>query len=788
MDYGTVFLYCLYACIQMYILMATGVFAFKRHFFSSKSVAMVSEMLFVYLIPLYGVVEISRIGTMDILKLFWILIVNFVIALAISYLLAVLCHYIFKLDERIRESFNLVCTIPAMGALPLVIGKAFCFPGGPIEGDAYCDSMIGLMMLCYFVVCIAVFLIGFLFIFSDKVRNNSLQEKMIYLWHDLIDQLFKKDYTILYLFKKYIKDEKKALEMFEQFEKEHREDMKGIVYEPQESHHHHHHHHHKHPYAFNKDGQIAEGDVVIEDVKGFEDDDNEHNQHQHQHERMHSHHSKHDHDGIPTHPRGVVVNHNDSYFDNQSSCSSSDSSQRNEDIVSHHNDNAQKMNSFKHKNKLMYDQFVILFERKESFYPGHDIKTKFDMETKKEKRDIYFNKSGKHFKVDIDFEVPIDHTHGSKQRANTFAIRKKNFQLQTSEKFQKEKLDSLLQKQSQHPSEHDVNIKSSDALKDINNIDNDDKKDIIIVPEPEEHNNQNESHNNSNKELNIKLTEIHNQLSESMKKKSNYDIIKNYYQSAFDMIEADPNLFKLELVNEYTEVKNEILHKVSHNPPKYPIVRYVKIDRNAVKVINSEWEKFEPKLKIMSSSFKGIPNKGIDIYLFLTKVVSPPTMSVLVGLIICMSGVRDFVFDATNHYWSNFVDGISTLERVMVPFLFLLIGLSAASTNGLSMNVPLKINHIIIVFVLRFVIVPALGILAIYVWKECYGGIVKESFAFRIIMFFPWCLPSAPNMAVIVNLTQYFFEEYGYLILLQNVSSVVFLTILYLIYFVSVGL
>ena len=39
MDYGTVFLYCLYACIQMYILMATGVFAFKRHFFSSKSVA-----------------------------------------------------------------------------------------------------------------------------------------------------------------------------------------------------------------------------------------------------------------------------------------------------------------------------------------------------------------------------------------------------------------------------------------------------------------------------------------------------------------------------------------------------------------------------------------------------------------------------------------------------------------------------------------------------------------------------------------------------------------------------
>ena len=147
LDYGTIFLYCLYACIQMYLLMATGFFAFKRKMFSSKSIAIASEILFVFLIPFYGLVEITRIGTLEILNLFWILIVNFVINLVVSYLLSLVCHYTFKLDERIRESFNLVAAIPAMGALPLVIGKAFCFPGGPIEGDAYCDSLIGLMML-----------------------------------------------------------------------------------------------------------------------------------------------------------------------------------------------------------------------------------------------------------------------------------------------------------------------------------------------------------------------------------------------------------------------------------------------------------------------------------------------------------------------------------------------------------------------------------------------------------------------------------------------------------------
>ena len=68
LDYGTIFLYCLYACIQMYLLMATGFFAFKRKMFSSKSIAMVSEILFVFLIPFYGLVEITRIGTLEILN------------------------------------------------------------------------------------------------------------------------------------------------------------------------------------------------------------------------------------------------------------------------------------------------------------------------------------------------------------------------------------------------------------------------------------------------------------------------------------------------------------------------------------------------------------------------------------------------------------------------------------------------------------------------------------------------------------------------------------------------
>ena len=755
LDYGTIFLYCLYACIQMYLLMATGFFAFKRKMFSSKSIAMVSEILFVFLIPFYGLVEITRIGTLEILNLFWILIVNFVINLVVSYLLSLVCHYTFKLDERIRESFNLVAAIPAMGALPLVIGKAFCFPGGPIEGDAYCDSLIGLMMLCYFVVCIAVFLVGFLLIFSDKSRNTSIQEKMIYLWHILVEKFFKKDDTILYLFNKYLKDKKKALILFEKFQKEHGDDMKGLTYDKIEDHRHHHHKHH--PYEVHKNTEqqpIAEGDIVIEDVKGFENENNN--------------------------PAGTAVNHNDSYFDDQSSISENSNENELNDIFPDNIGNKQKAQTFVNQNPQFSDQFVILFERKESFYPGHDIRKKFEREIKKEKRDVYFNKSGKHFKVDIGIEVPIEHEHPvARQRANTFHTKHKGFLLQTSQKFQKENLNlSNREDKEKVPLEKDIDVEQTNK----NEIKESDKQNSPI-------NNDNNNNNPNNVSPNENKEEDHQERNKKEEsKKTNSYIIKNYYQSAFDMIEEDPELFNLELIKEYEDIKKEILHKVAHNPPKYPIVRSAKIDRNAVALINKEWETFEPKLRLMSSSFKGIPSTGIEINLFLKKVISPPTISVLFGLILSISKIREIIFDDKNHYWTNLVDGMYTIDKVMVPFLFLLIGLSSASTNGLSMNVPLTKVHIIIIFVLRFLVIPFLGILVIYIWKEAYGGIVKDSFAFRIILFFPWCLPSAPNMAVIVNLTQYFFEEYGYLILIQNIACVGTLTILYMIYFITVGL
>ena len=73
-------------------------------------------------------------------------------------------------------------------------------------------------------------------------------------------------------------------------------------------------------------------------------------------------------------------------------------------------------------------------------------------------------------------------------------------------------------------------------------------------------------------------------------------------------------------------------------------------------------------------------------------------------------------------------------------------------------------------------------------WTEYYGGIVKESTAYRLLMFTHWCLPSASNMTLIINMTKYFGNEYGYLILICNMFCIIGLSVLNLIYFVIVGL
>ena len=853
MNYLNTFLFSLYATIQTYIFMGCGIYGYKRGFFSSKSIAVISQLLFVFLIPLYGILEVSRIATMAILNLFWILVVNFVSALIISYTLTYICHKIFKLDERIKFSYNIITAIPAMGALPLVIGKAFCFPNGPLEGDIHCDNMVGLQMMCYLIVCISVFLCCYVLILTDKIFNNNVQNKMIYLWHILIQKKFKKDETILYLFKKYLKDHKKSDELFEKFTNEHGNDLSNLNYDVLckfDGHHilkkHSKHHnkkdsmknpsmknpsmkkniHSNKKESFNvlMNKQIIESPIkkrssfykksgiLQEAAKSY----NMKNPFSHNFEVFDKLEKSMDEIDL-VHGNDAEANYNDSYFKDQSeiseepnenssteskkngeeeessedtiynetfskSSSSSSSSEKNKKI----NKNHKKRNNtlyIKHTNIHKDEQFIVLFENKESFYPGHNPKIKFDSNYKKISEEVFFSKSGKYIKFDYNMKVP---KNGLKNKSKSFYLKGgeiskgiPSFKLQNNKSFKIKQNKSMKVKNSNNNNIHNFDIKNSE--KETNNN--------LQTKE----NNQN---NNNNTNTNDKYLETNDIFLEERKKEekeveinnlTDKQLILNYYNSAFDIIESDPDNFNLQLLNEYEEMKEEILSKIQQSPPQFPIVRSAKIDSNLIDVISKEWKDFELKLSSDNKSFKKNKEEKIDINILLGKCVSPPLLAVIIGFILSVSNVREIIFN-TNHFWGNILDGLGVIDKVFAPFLILLMGISIASTNGLSMNSPLTKLHLIMTFVLRFFVIPGIGLLFIFIWKEVYGGVVKESTVFRIIMFFPWCLPCAPNISVIVNLTQYFFEEYGYIILLQNAACIVTLTVLYLIYFILIGL
>ena len=853
MNYLNTFLFSLYATIQTYIFMGCGIYGYKRGFFSSKSIAVISQLLFVFLIPLYGILEVSRIATMAILNLFWILVVNFVSALIISYTLTYICHKIFKLDERIKFSYNIITAIPAMGALPLVIGKAFCFPNGPLEGDIHCDNMVGLQMMCYLIVCISVFLCCYVLILTDKIFNNNVQNKMIYLWHILIQKKFKKDETILYLFKKYLKDHKKSDELFEKFTNEHGNDLSNLNYDVLckfDGHHilkkHSKHHnkkdlmknpsmknpsmkkniHSNKKESFNvlMNKQIIESPIkkrssfykksgiLQEAAKSY----NMKNPFSHNFEVFDKLEKSMDEIDL-VHGNDAEANYNDSYFKDQSeiseepnenssteskkngeeeessedtiynetfskSSSSSSSSEKNKKI----NKNHKKRNNtlyIKHTNIHKDEQFIVLFENKESFYPGHNPKIKFDSNYKKISEEVFFSKSGKYIKFDYNMKVP---KNGLKNKSKSFYLKGgeiskgiPSFKLQNNKSFKIKQNKSMKVKNSNNNNIHNFDIKNSE--KEANNN--------LQTKE-------NNLNNNNNTNTNDKYLETNDIFLEERKKEekevemtnlTDKQLILNYYNSAFDIIESDPDNFNLQLLNEYEEMKEEILSKIQQSPPQFPIVRSAKIDSNLIDVISKEWKDFELKLSSDNKSFKKNKEEKIDINILLGKCVSPPLLAVIIGFILSVSNVREIIFNK-NHFWGNILDGLGVIDKVFAPLLILLMGISIASTNGLSMNSPLTKLHLIMTFVLRFFVIPGIGLIFIFIWKEVYGGVVKESTVFRIIMFFPWCLPCAPNISVIVNLTQYFFEEYGYIILLQNAACIVTLTVLYLIYFILIGL
>ena len=497
MDVLAILIYCFYAVLQMFINMFVGMLSVWRNILDEKKSKFFSQASFGIVIPLFHIMKIANASTYDVLKLLWVIEVNFIVSMIITYIISFSLQKILKLEVRVKESFNAMMTFPAVGALPIVIGYGYCFPGGPIEHDPFCKTFQGIMMLSVLALTLGLYFFGTILLLSDKKNSENLEIKLKYVWHVVVENVYNnKNYSVLEMFEKYYKIQENALKDFL---------------------------------------------------------------------------------------------------------------------------------TFQEKNKI------------------------------------------------TDF-------------------------------------------------------------------------------------------NNNNIE---------------------------YYNNAFDMVENNLNTEKK---SEFDEFKTNVLNNLEKKPPIFPINLNIKITENNQKIIDKEFENWLNEQKKLDPNFEvKMSEVRVDFFSLLKLLNAPPTNSFYLGLILGLSFIREIIFNSSNIFWFNFIDGINTISNTFSPFLFLVIGVACLPKNKKNENKkdkkPFLINktHVLLIFLVRFIIIPILGVLAVWFWREIYAKEIKSSVVFRLILFFPWCLPSSTTFAVVVNMTGYFFEEYGYLVMLQNFSCIVTLTLLNMIYFLIIG-
>jgi len=261
--------------------------------------------------------------------------------------------------------------------------------------------------------------------------------------------------------------------------------------------------------------------------------------------------------------------------------------------------------------------------------------------------------------------------------------------------------------------------------------------------------------------------------------------VELYYNLIFQEIEENINEKKQP---EFYSLKLDIISQLSDVPNKFPIAKGVLINKKNIDKIKTIWNedyliwinKYIPNFELKKYEY------SVDLFMILNKLCSPPVVASISGILLGLSNLRSIMY-SNNHYISNLMEGFLIVSKVSVPFLYISTGISFVANPGFSLNIIVTKFHVILGMIHRFVIMPVIGFGWVYVWTKYYGGILAESKVIRIAIFIPFCVPSGNNIIMLVNVMKYYINESAALMIMQNISMIVTLTLLYVFYFILIG-
>ena len=75
---------------------------------------------------------------------------------------------------------------------------------------------------------------------------------------------------------------------------------------------------------------------------------------------------------------------------------------------------------------------------------------------------------------------------------------------------------------------------------------------------------------------------------------------------------------------------------------------------------------------------------------------------------------------------------------------------------------------------------PGIGLFYIFIMERLYGRIVNDSKVVRFSMYIPFCLPSTPLVAIVIDMAGYFRHEAGSILFMQHAPLIIILPMLFL--------
>jgi len=741
--------------------MSVGMISYFKKILSRESLKSLSLIIISFFLPIQNIIEIGKMASLENIVELWILLISVFVAVLSGFLIGKFYFYVFRIDVRMANLYSFVLALPALGTLPLVLGQAFCFPEGPLENDIRCKNIIGYMKINSLIFNLILYTSGFIIIAEDAENSNEIDQILSYSWHSVCEEVYNdRNYFVLLIFSEFMKEKKLAREKYEEFDNKFKlrkcEDGLKYIFEDRslefsklqmENDTKNHVQFITEDNLINKEKELREKNFQEENIIKIKDT------------------NKSSVSSLSPIPENLIIEKSKSVKVYSLSFSKKYS----------YNDHIRKSSFHLNEKSNNYANEELHFPENLNSDEDQSISNVFD--------DVNKNKQleGQKINSKTEIEKNISKEQFEKTKSS-FEILRKNHSIINIKK------DSSEDGKDRHPNEKNNSIQESHLANNENSDITSICSEFFIPSNCKEFLHEEEKENSLRQEIyknKMIIQEKKSSLNYLSPANASIDQVQSYYNQLFRYVEENINLEKK---SEFYSFKTRIISGLYDVPNKFPIARGVIVNRTNKQIILKIWnEKYLPCIKMFFPNFElKKASYQVNKELILNKLYTPNVIACILGILIGISGLR-IIFFSENHYISNIVDAIYVISKVTVPLLYISAGISFVTAPRLDLNLIINKYHIILGIFQRFIVMPCIGMGWVYFWKKFYGGIIANSKVIRISIFIPFCLPSANNTILLLNIMKYYISEIGILLVIQNMTILVTLTLLYLFYFIILG-